>query len=186
MQTPSIRSTASQAAGALARVCAIAIGILVAACAPAASGDDGLTGRVSVIDGDTLELRGQRIRLWGVDAFESRQLCRGETGDYRCGQAAANALDAQLADQLVSCHAVGRPDRYGRTVARCAAHGLDLGSWLVSNGHALDYPRYSNGRYTREEAQARVARRGAWAGEFEPPWLWRALTPHRALPRHAA
>lgn len=75
----------------------LALGILVAACTPAASDTTDLIGRVSVIDGDTLEMRGERIRLWGVDAFESRQLCQRPGGAYRCGQVAANALDAWLA-----------------------------------------------------------------------------------------
>lgn len=177
MQMFILRTQDSQTGRLAAYATALAICVLAAACTPAASRDTDLTGRASVIDGDTLELRGQRIRLWGVDAFESRQLCRSSAGDYRCGQLAANALDDHLADQLVSCQPVGRPDRYGRygrTVARCSANGQDLGGWLVRNGHALDYPRYSNGRYARDENQARVARRGAWAGDFEPPWLWRA------------
>lgn len=157
-----------------AHACGIALGILVGACTPAASHTTDLTGRVSVVDGDTLEMRGERIRLWGVDAFESRQLCQRPGGAYRCGQVAANALDARLAGQVVSCEPVGRPDRYGRTVARCEVGGKDLGAWLVENGHALDYVRYSRGRYSGEQQQAQAVGRGAWAGEFEPPWEWRA------------
>lgn len=157
-----------------AQACGIALGILVAACTPAASHTTDLTGRVSVVDGDTLEMRGERIRLWGVDAFESRQLCQRPGGAYRCGQVAANALDAWLADQVVTCEPVGRPDRYGRTVARCRLGDQDLGAWLVENGHALDYARYSQGRYAREQRLAQSAQRGVWAGEFEEAWQWRA------------
>lgn len=152
----------------------LAICVLVAGCTPAASHTTDLIGRVSVIDGDTLEMRGERIRLWGVDAFESRQLCYRGSGNYRCGQAAANALDVRLADRVVRCEPVGRPDRYGRTVARCVVDGQDVGAWLVGNGHALDYPRLSQGRYAKEQIEARAARRGAWDGHFDEPWIWRA------------
>src|SRR5271170_4142717 len=59
---------------------------------------DDLTGQASVIDGDTLEIHGTRIRLWGVDAPESSQLCRGpDSEQYRCGAQAANDLDALIA-----------------------------------------------------------------------------------------
>jgi endonuclease YncB( thermonuclease family) len=65
---------------------------------------DDLAGRASVIDGDTLEIHGTRIRLWGGDAPESIQLCRGEDSlQYRCGAKAANDLDAFIAGRPVNC-----------------------------------------------------------------------------------
>lgn len=68
-----------------------------------------LVGHASVIDGDTLEIHGTRIRLWGIDAPESSQLCRGEDSlPYRCGAKAANELDAFIAGRAVSCEVVGR------------------------------------------------------------------------------
>jgi endonuclease YncB( thermonuclease family) len=73
--------------------------------APASAGAaDNLAGQASVIDGDTLEIHGTRIRLWGIDAPESSQLCRGEDSlQYRCGAKAANGLDAFIAGRPVSC-----------------------------------------------------------------------------------
>src|SRR5258707_11970865 len=109
---------------------------------------DDLAGQVSVIDGDTLEIHGTRIRLWGIDAPESSQLCRGEDSlQYRCGAKAANDLDAFIARRPVGCIPISL-DRYGRTVALCSVGGVDLGEWLVSNGLALDWPQYSRGRYS--------------------------------------
>lgn len=131
-------------------------------------------GRASVIDGDTLDIQGQRIRLWGVDAPESRQTCERAGQAYRCGQEAANRLDAWLAGRTVTCRAEGRADRYGRMVARCTVGGRDIGGWLVTQGLALDYPRYSRGEYAVHEAEARTARAGVWAGRFATPWEWRA------------
>jgi endonuclease YncB( thermonuclease family) len=90
--------------------------------APAsAAAADNLAGQASVIDGDTLEIHGTRIRLWGIDAPESSQLCRGEDSlQYRFGAKAANDLDAFIAGRPVNCLPIWL-DRYGRTVATCLA-----------------------------------------------------------------
>ena len=92
-----------------------ALAALILGSIPVALADD-LTGQASVLDGDTLEIRGARIRLWGVDAPESSQLCRGEDSlQYQCGARAANELDAFIARRPVSCLPIS-PDRYGRCV----------------------------------------------------------------------
>lgn len=80
-----------------------------------------LVGQASVVDGDTLEVHGTRIRLWGVDAPESSQLCRGADSNlYRCGAKAANDLDSFIARRPVNCTPVAE-DQYGRTVATCSS-----------------------------------------------------------------
>jgi endonuclease YncB( thermonuclease family) len=113
-------------------------------CSPSAFADS-LSGQASIIDGDTLEIHGTRIRLWGVDAPESSQLCRGEDSlQYRCGAKAANELDAFIARRPVDCSPVSL-DQYGRTVAVCSIDGVDIAEWLVRNGLALDWPMYSKG-----------------------------------------
>jgi len=138
----------------------------------ARSGD--LVGQASVIDGDTLEIHGTRIRLWGVDAPESSQLCRGANSNlYRCGAKAANDLDSFVARRPVSCSSVS-VDQYGRTVAACAVGGADLAEWLVRNGLALDWPQYSKGRYGAAQHDAKRSGRGIWAGSYVEPWLYRA------------
>lgn len=133
-----------------------------------------LIGRATVIDGDTLEIHGTRIRLWGIDAPESAQLCRGEDSlQYRCGTKAANDLYDFIASRLVTCQPVNF-DQYGRTVATCSVGGVDLAEWLVGNGYALDWPRYSNKRYDLMQREAERAARGIWTGSFVEPWLYRA------------
>ncbi|HSP26613.1 MAG TPA: thermonuclease family protein [Saliniramus sp.] len=133
---------------------------------------DNLVGRASVVDADTVEVGGQRIRLHAIDAPESSQLCRTRTGDdYRCGQVAALALADFIGARNVSC-AQTDIDRYQRIVAVCDVQGTDINAWLVENGHALAYRQYGRD-YVDHEDRARMAGRGIWAGEFVPPWDWR-------------
>ena len=140
---------------------------------PALAGD--LIGQASIIDGDTLEIHGTRIRLWGVDAPESSQLCRDEDSSlYRCGSQAANDLDAFIARRPVSCMPM-KLDQYGRTVAACSAGGADLGEWLVTNGLALDWPQFSKGRYEAAQHNAERAAHGIWKGSYVEPWRYRAF-----------
>lgn len=131
-----------------------------------------IAGRASVIDGDTLEIKGERIRLHGIDAPESAQLCQDAAGkEWRCGQKAANALADRIGNRRVSCR-VTDTDRYGRSVAACSASGESLNAWLVSQGWAVAYRRYSL-EFVGDEDAARSARAGIWAGKFQPPWEWR-------------
>jgi endonuclease YncB( thermonuclease family) len=135
---------------------------------------DNLAGQASVIDGDTIEIHGTRIRLWGVDAAESSQLCRDDDSlQYRCGARAANELDAFIARRPVDCSPVSL-DQYRRTVAVCSIDGVDLGEWLVRNGLALDWPKYSKGKYDQAQREADHEGRGMWKGSYVEPWLFRA------------
>jgi endonuclease YncB( thermonuclease family) len=131
-----------------------------------------LVGRASVIDGDTLDIHGQRIRLWGVDAPESGQQCHIAGKPWRCGQQAALSLSDLIGKQTVACVERDR-DRYGRIVAKCSVAAQDVGAWLVSNGWALDYSNYSEGHYSSHQASAASARLGIWRGQFDKPWEWR-------------
>jgi endonuclease YncB( thermonuclease family) len=125
-----------------------------------------IIGQASVVDGDTIEIHGQRIRLSGIDAPESDQLCRGDDSlQYRCGAKAANELDDHIAGRPVSCEGVGR-DQYGRTVAVCSIGGEDVAGWLVSNGFAFDWPRYSRGKYAGAQKDAERAGRGVWGEQL--------------------
>jgi endonuclease YncB( thermonuclease family) len=130
-----------------------------------------IVGPAKVIDGDTIKVRGARIRLHGIDAPESAQVCKVKEKTYRCGTSATLALARRVAGKPVSCEERDR-DRYGRIVAVCKMGGENLNGWLVSEGLALAYRRYSTD-YVAQEQAAREARRGLWRGAFVEPWRWR-------------
>ena len=131
-----------------------------------------IAGRASVIDGNTIEIHGQHIPLDGVDAPEKGQPCYDAAGQaYRCGTIAARALDQFVGDSPVTCRE-RTTDRYGRTVADCSVRGVDSEEWLVRNGHALAYRRYSSD-YIGAEQEAKNNKRGVWSGSLMPPWEWR-------------
>ena len=133
-----------------------------------------VAGQASVIDGDTIEIRSQRIRISGVDAPETGQVCYSSSGrQWRCGQRAALMLADHLGAAPVSCRTGGQ-DRYGRWLARCTAHGQDLGEWLVRNGWAVPYFDH-NHAYAEAQRAARASRSGLWAGQFILPKDWRKL-----------
>lgn len=150
--------------------CLLTVLVLLTACPTLAQAD--FAGQASVIDGDTLEIHGRRVRLHGIDAPEAAQLCQNRDGkDYRCGQQAALALADLIDRRPVACEQRDI-DRYGRIVAVCTVAGTDVGAWLMAQGLALAYRKYSTA-YVEQEAAARAARIGIWRGSFVAPWEWR-------------
>lgn len=144
-----------------------------ATCVPAVSAES-ITGQASIIDGDTVEIHEHRIRIWGIDAPESSQLCRGaDSRRYRCGAEAANRLAEFTAGKVVTCDPVYL-DRFRRTVAQCFVNGVDMAEWMVRSGLALDWPRYSGGHYRAAQEEASRAEAGIWAGSWAAPWEFRA------------
>lgn len=131
---------------------------------------------VRVVDGDTLDLGGDRVRLYGIDAPEAGQTCDRDGSPWPCGRAATDALTAFLAGRPVACVQIER-DRYGRAVSTCQADGADLGDWMVRSGWAVEFDRYSDGRYAAAETEAVAARSGIHSGAFTVPADWRAQTP---------
>lgn len=141
--------------------------------APSLRGNpDFIIGRPRVIDGDTLEIRGKRISLFGVDAFERRQRCRRDNGRrYRCGRNAKYTLSDLVEDRRVACHKkVVSGAR--RTFATCWLGAQDLGASMVLSGWALADNKHSS-HYVIHEVRAHRKRAGAWDGDFLRPAEWR-------------
>ncbi|MFN3659206.1 MAG: thermonuclease family protein [Pseudolabrys sp.] len=149
---------------------ALAGAIAAAAVLPSPFGDTpGVRAHATIIDGDTLRIGGERIRLAGIDAPERAQTCRdSQQRKWPCGAAARARLSALVSGNAVACSTRGH-DRYGRALAVCAAGDVaDLGRALVREGLAVAY-----GDYQLVEAEARLMQRGLWSGTFERPSDWR-------------
>lgn len=134
---------------------------------------DGLSGNARVIDGDTLEIGGERIRLEGIDAPESAQQCRDKAGaSWACGEAAIAALKNLTSGSDVTCERKGT-DKYGRTLGICRAAETDINGAMIRSGYAWAFVKYST-TYAAEEAEARKAGIGIWQADNMPPWDFRA------------
>ncbi|WP_265501309.1 thermonuclease family protein [Paracoccus beibuensis] len=132
-----------------------------------------IVGQARVVDGDTLDVNGAPVRLFGIDAVEKGQLCQDTEGyDWNCGHRAADELARKLEGREVRC-VVKDTDKYDRAVADCEAGGLSLNYWAVRSGWAVAYTRYSRA-YENAEAEARADGTGIFAGAFMEPQEWRA------------
>lgn len=130
-----------------------------------------VVGRAQVIDGDTLEVAGERVRLHGIDAPEMSQVCRLDHSEYPCGKRAAAWLAERTKGHVVRC-AGDRRDRYGRLLAVCRTGEIELNDALVRAGWAVAYRRYSR-EHVEAESRAQRDREGMWAGRFARPSEWR-------------
>jgi endonuclease YncB( thermonuclease family) len=140
--------------------------------APPATGET-ISGRARVVDGDSLELAGHRIRLFGIDAPEGPQSCADAQGrDYACGAEARRALAELIDGRRVTCTPVGAS--HDRDVAICRAGERDLSEAMGRAGHAIELRSHSRGRYSAAEREARADKRGIWAGRFQRPGDWRS------------
>ncbi|QOZ51524.1 thermonuclease family protein [Bradyrhizobium sp. CCBAU 53338] len=131
-----------------------------------------VNGVPQIVDADTVYVGALKIRLQGIDAPEMDQVCLDQAGKtWQCGIEARSALEHHSAGRSWLCRTSGA-DRYGRALGTCFVEGRDLNGWLVSEGWALAFRRYSL-NYVTDEDVARAAQRGLWKGSFVAPWDWR-------------
>jgi len=140
----------------------------------ALAGSQPIYGVAVAGDGDSLTIRGERIRLFGIDAPEFDQTCSRGGTQWACGQEAANQLALLVTGKEVRCVPTGQ-DAFGRTVARCTAGSVDVNRVMVATGMAVAFRKYSTD-YVSAEESARSNRRGMWAGTFVMPSEIRAAT----------
>lgn len=130
-----------------------------------------ISGDARVIDGMTLEVQGQRLRLFAIVAPDLKQTCRWPNKDIPCGQVSKTAMMDLVAQTRVVCSVLNKK-RKGVQLARCRAGGFDIGANMVHTGWALAF-RPESAAYVETENKARKARRGLWKGDFTPPREWR-------------
>ena len=131
-----------------------------------------ISGVPKIREGDSIVIGATRIRLGGIDAPSTDQLCLNTKGErWTCGVAARDELIKHVGAKSWTCH-TRTTDRRGRTIARCEVDGEDIQKWMVSSGWALAFTRVSKD-YEADEKAARDAKAGMWQGAFIAPWDWR-------------
>ena len=141
-----------------------------------------IIGVPKVVDGDTVHINSYKIRLEGIDAPEMKQKCKKQflqivffnfQKNYYCGQISKKKLLQKIGNKPVKCVLLGR-DRYKRYLAKCFKGSINLNRWMVRNGYAVAYRKYSK-LYIRDENFAKEEKLGLWKGTFIKPEKWRKL-----------
>ena len=139
-----------------------------------------ISGIAKVIDGDTIKIEKNKIRFFGIDAPESKQLCQkiwlsisfiSFKKDYSCGEISTNKLKNKINNKFITCKSNNK-DRYNRFIAECYIDKTNLNKWMVLNGHAVAYRKYSK-KFVAQENLAKKEKLGLWSGTFQMPWEWR-------------
>ena len=144
-----------------------------------------IIGFPKIVDGDTVHINEYKIRLEGIDAPEIRQKCKKEKlkissiigftfyKDYNCGEVSREKLKKKVDRSKIKCISSSK-DRYERYLAKCFKEKLNLNRWMVRNGYAVAYRRYSK-KYVPDEDFAKENKLGLWQGKFMNPEKWRKL-----------
>ena len=126
---------------------------------------------VTVVDGDTIKLGDVKIRFSGIDAPEINQTCIAIEGKVACGEISKDILLTKVTNNKISCTDEGK-DFYGRVLGECFVNGESLSSYLVREGFAFAYRKYSD-KYILDEEYAKSNKLGMWSMKFEYPWEFR-------------
>ena len=132
---------------------------------------ESIKGRARIIDGDTIHIGKNKIRLYGIDAPEINQTCTINKIIWECGLESSQALGSIILEEEVRCEIVDI-DRYKRFVAKCIVNNINLNQYMVQNGWAIAYRYYSND-FINDEEIAEKNKAGIWQGKFQNPYLYR-------------
>ena len=126
---------------------------------------------IKITDGDTIKINGEKIRFSGIDTPELKQKCIKEGENDPCGITAKQILIDKIGNNKVICISEGK-DQYKRTLAECFVNDLSLSRFLVREGYAFAYRKYSK-KFIKDEDFAKKNNIGMWSMKFEYPWDWR-------------
>ena len=144
-----------------------------------------ISGIPKIVDGDTVHINDKKFRLEGIDAPEMGQQCKKESlkissiigftfyKDYSCGKVSKAKLKAKINGSKIRCTSTSK-DKYRRYIATCFKGETNLNQWMVRNGYAIAYRRYSK-KYDPDEDFAKENKLGLWQGKFMSPEKWRKL-----------
>ena len=137
-----------------------------------------ISGKPKIIDGDTLKINNKKIRFSGIDAPESyffgkKQLCILNNVEILCGKLSKEKLIEKIGNQVVNCKIEKNKDQYNRLIGECFLKNESLSVFMVKNGYAFDYPKYSKGKFRNHQIFAKKFSLGLWQMQFEYPWIWR-------------
>ena len=130
-----------------------------------------IIGKPRIIDGDTIHIKSNKIRLHGIDAPETKQTCEIDNKDWDCGKQSTKELKNLINNQKVEC-ITNDIDRYNRYVAICYVNEININQWMVKNGWAIAY-RYYSKDYIVEEKYASDNKLGIWKSDFIEPYEYR-------------
>ena len=128
-------------------------------------------GKPRIIDGDTIHIKSNKIRLHGIDAPETKQTCKIGNEEWYCGKQSTKELKKLINKQNVEC-VINDVDIYNRYVAICYVNEININQWMVKNGWAIAY-RYYSKDYINEEEYADDNKLGIWKSKFIEPYLYR-------------
>ena len=124
---------------------------------------------IKILDGDTIHIA--KYRFHGIDAPEISQICKENNKNVKCGELSKQKLIEKIGDKKVNCKKVAI-DRYKRVVAECYVNNESLSKYLVKNGYAFAYRRYSK-KFVEDENFAKKNKLGLWSMDFQYPWDFR-------------
>jgi len=130
-----------------------------------------IIGNARIIDGDTIHIKSNKIRLHGIDAPEIKQTCKIDSEEWYCGEQSTKELKKLINKQEVEC-ITNDIDIYKRYVAICSVNQININQWMVKSGWAIAY-RYYSTDYIIEEKYARDNKLGIWKSEFIKPYVYR-------------
>ena len=133
-----------------------------------------ISGFAVVSDGDTIKILNNKIRLHGIDAPEKNQKCTKNAKQYNCGAVATEALIKKINKNIVKCLTQTNKDRFNRFIGVCFIGQENINKWMVRNGYAIAYRRYSKD-YIPDEEFAKTNKLGLWSGIFLKPEKWRKV-----------
>ena len=137
-----------------------------------------ISGKPKITDGDTIKINNKKIRFSGIDAPESyffgkKQICILNKVDIFCGILSKDKLIEKIGNQSIDCKIEKNKDQFNRLLGECFLGNESLSVYMVKNGYAFDYPKYSKGKFSAYEKYAKNLSLGLWQMKFEYPWIWR-------------